>query len=337
MAGDGLAGGVELQQLLGHVAHRLLDARLRLFPRRAAEPVERRAGGAGELLDEVEPLDRDEELVLAGVAELHELLVVEADRDPFQADEQADAVVDVDDEVAGLQIAEVREERPGGRAAALVDLALFLEDVGLGPELQLRLRQAEAAAQMTDADQHRGGMAIVRALDRHREDVVVGEQLDRPLGAAGGMRDEDHRVAALAAAADLVDPVGHAAGELHRRLARDVDRVRHRRARGVSSAVAPDSHERDGVPLQQQFGRRRRALVLSRLLPGSWLDLVAQPCGPGLDLVRLGDEQRRLGRRDVVDDGGGAVEIARDRPAVPAAARSRPDRVPPLDRCVAGS
>ena len=137
-----LARGVELEQLLGHVAHRLLDARLGLLPGRAAEPVERRARGAGVLLDEIEPLDRDEELVFAGVAELHELLRLEADVDALQADEDADAVVDVDDEVADLQIAEVREERPRRGLAALVDLALFLEDVGLGPELELRVRAA---------------------------------------------------------------------------------------------------------------------------------------------------------------------------------------------------
>ena len=112
VARHGLARGVELQQLLGHVAHRLLDARLGLLPGRAAEPVERRTRGARVLLDQVEPLDRDEELVFAGVAELHELLRLEADVDPLQADEHADAVVDVDDEIADLEIAEVGQERP---------------------------------------------------------------------------------------------------------------------------------------------------------------------------------------------------------------------------------
>ena len=43
VARHGLARGVELEQLLGHVAHRLLDARLGFLPGRAAEPVERRA------------------------------------------------------------------------------------------------------------------------------------------------------------------------------------------------------------------------------------------------------------------------------------------------------
>ena len=141
-----LARGVELEQLLGHVAHRLLDARLGLLPRRAAEPVERRPRRAGVLLDEVEPLDRDEELVLAGVAELHELLRLEADVDPLQPDEHADPVVDVDDEVADLEVAEVGEERARRGSPALVNLPLFLEDVGLGPELQRGVRQPEARA-----------------------------------------------------------------------------------------------------------------------------------------------------------------------------------------------
>ena len=114
-------------------------------------------GGAGVLLDQVEPLDRDEELVVAGVAELHELLRLEPDVDPLEPDEHADAVVDVHDEIADLEIAEVGQERAGRRAAALVDLPLFLEDVGLGPELQRGLGQPEPAREVADADEHRRG------------------------------------------------------------------------------------------------------------------------------------------------------------------------------------
>ena len=100
---------------------------------------------AGVALDEIEPLDRDEELVVAGIAELHELLRLDADLDALQADEHADAVIDVDDEVADLQVAEVGEERRASRErAALVDLALLLEDVGLGPELERGVGQPEA-------------------------------------------------------------------------------------------------------------------------------------------------------------------------------------------------
>ena len=60
-----LARGVELEELFGHVAHRLLDARLGLFPGGATEPIERRPGRAGVALDEIEPLDRNEQLVVA--------------------------------------------------------------------------------------------------------------------------------------------------------------------------------------------------------------------------------------------------------------------------------
>ena len=74
VAGDGFARGVELQQLLGHVAHGLLDARLGLLPGRAAELVERRRGAAGVLLHEIEPFERHEQLVLVRVPQLHELL-----------------------------------------------------------------------------------------------------------------------------------------------------------------------------------------------------------------------------------------------------------------------
>ena len=111
VAGNGLARGVELEQLFGHVAHGLLDPGLRALPRRAAEPVDRRPRRAGVLLDEIEPLDRDEQLVVAGVAQLEELLLAVADADLLQADEHADAVIDVDDEVADLQVAQVREKR----------------------------------------------------------------------------------------------------------------------------------------------------------------------------------------------------------------------------------
>ncbi len=125
-----------------------------------------------------------EELVFAGVAKLHELLRIEPDVDPLEADEVPDAVVDMDDEVAGLEVAEVGQERARRRLAALVNLAFFLEDVGLGPELELGFRQAEAAAQMADADEHGRGVRVLGTLHRHGEDLVVGEELNRALGAA---------------------------------------------------------------------------------------------------------------------------------------------------------
>src|SRR4051794_31255183 len=100
MAGDRLARGVELQQLLGHIAHRLLDAALRALPGRAAEAIDRRPRRAGVLLDEIQTLDRHEQLVFTGVAQLEKFLLVVADADLLQPDEYADAVIDVNDEIA---------------------------------------------------------------------------------------------------------------------------------------------------------------------------------------------------------------------------------------------
>ena len=105
------------------------------------------------LLNEVQPLHRDEELVLAGIVELHELLSLETDFDPLQTHEYADAVIDVDNQVTRLQIAEIGEKRPCRRTPPLVDLPLFLENVGLGPDLQRRVREAEAAGQVTGSHQ----------------------------------------------------------------------------------------------------------------------------------------------------------------------------------------
>ena len=75
VAGAGLALGVELQELRGHVAHGLLDPLLDLVPAAAAQPVEggARALRARVLLHAVEGVDRHLELVAALVGEDHEL------------------------------------------------------------------------------------------------------------------------------------------------------------------------------------------------------------------------------------------------------------------------
>ena len=49
-------------------------------------------------------------------------------------------------------------------------------------------------------------MRVLGPFDRHRQNLVVGQKLDGPLRATLRVRDEDHRLAALAAAADLGRP-----------------------------------------------------------------------------------------------------------------------------------
>ena len=182
--------GVELEQLLGHVAHRLLDARLGLFPCRAAQPIERRPRSAGVFLNQIEPFDRHEQLVVAVIAKLEEfLLTARADRrlcwcQLLQADELADPVIDMDDEVANLQIAQVREKRLREVAALLRRAALFLENVGLCVDLKRGIRQTESSRQACRQQRAPRRHGRVGMLDRNRDDVVLLQDLDRPLGAA---------------------------------------------------------------------------------------------------------------------------------------------------------
>ncbi len=102
------------------------------------------------LLDQVQPLHWHEQLVVAVVAEFHELLLrlSGAERDLLEPDKRADAVVDVHDVVADLQIAQVGEERLAGRPSSLFGRApVLVEDVGLRVNRQRRGRQAESARQ----------------------------------------------------------------------------------------------------------------------------------------------------------------------------------------------
>ena len=129
-------------------------------------------------------------------------------------------MIDVDDEVADLEIAQVGEERLGEVAALLGRAAFFLEDVGLGVDLQRRIGEPEAARQRADGHEHRGRMRVLGALDGNGDDLVLLQDLDGALGAAVTVGDEQHRVAALAGLPDVGDPVVDAPAELHRRLAR---------------------------------------------------------------------------------------------------------------------
>ena len=216
---DCLARRIELEQLFGHVAHGFLDLRLGTFPGRAAEPIDGRLCRAGVLLNEIEPLDGNEQFVVARIMQLDEFLLVVADADFLQANEDADAVVDVDDGIADLQIAEIRQKGFRGRPSALGRAPLLLEDVGFGVNLEARVGQPETARQASQRDEHGRVPRVLSSLDRRCKHFVFFEQLDRPLGASRGRRDEQNRLARVAQPADLGNPVRYAPVKTDRRLA----------------------------------------------------------------------------------------------------------------------
>ena len=100
------------------------------------------------------------------VLELEEFLddVAAADGDLLEADELANAVIDVDDQILDLEVAQVRKECRGqGALSTLSTLAaLFLKNVGLNIKLEawglLRRAgrpQSESARQPSFGHQHR--------------------------------------------------------------------------------------------------------------------------------------------------------------------------------------
>ena len=145
-----LPRGVELEQLVRHVAHRLLDRGLRARPGRAAELVELRlrVRAAGVLLDEIEVLHRHQQLAAAGVLDLHHFALGRPERNALQPVKAPDAVIDVDDVVAHLQIAQIGDERLG-RALLAADArgGRRLEEVPLGVNGEVQLLEVEPARQ----------------------------------------------------------------------------------------------------------------------------------------------------------------------------------------------
>ena len=109
------AARVEVQQLGGGVAHLLGGLAPGLVPLARAEPVQRRLLGAdaGVARDQVQLRDRHVERRLVGVLEVQELArpPSPAQVDRRQAEVAADAVVDVDDRVADLELGQVLDQR----------------------------------------------------------------------------------------------------------------------------------------------------------------------------------------------------------------------------------
>ena len=330
VAGHGLARGVELEQLLGHVAHGLLDARLRLFPRRAAEAVERRPRAAAVLLDEVEARHGDEQLVVARVAKLEELeRLVRPDGHLLQADELADAVVDVDDEIADLQVAQVGEERGRRRSPrAVLRAPLLFEEVRLGEDLQLRGRQAEPARQDAGGDEHARGKRVFTAVDVHAAQFVVVEHFDEALGAAGRGGDEHHDLAPGARGLHFVNPLGQTAGVRQRGLggrtrgsglgarrgpsARAIRARLGRRDSGLGTPIVQDGIRDSSIPLSSPSSSRTDAAASWRSMSGQLMRMVADGAPAMPDLSHRPADDTRFGEVPL-----------RDRPAA-ALVRSSP-------------
>ena len=140
--------GVELQQLVRHVAHFGFDARFGFRPGGAAEPVEGRLrfSRAAIFLDQIQARQRNVELRFAGVFEQHEVALLIALHDLANAEKLSDAVRGVDHEVAGLEIGDVGGKRGQLRFGWLArDQVRGIEKIFRADDGQFRIGKHRAA------------------------------------------------------------------------------------------------------------------------------------------------------------------------------------------------
>ena len=221
-----LRDGVELEQLLGHVLHGLLHARLGLLPLLRAQPVEHRlhAFRRAILLHQVEARERNVQPRALGVLQHHELGGAAVFlRNLLQPLVLADAVLDVHDVIADREIAKVGEK---GRDLRLLPLRMrqrnlrLVEQIARAEEHQVCLGQRDAFGHVGLDDGGRrnvfvevGGLVDVdfaarlgrAAADAERQ-VVFVEDVGQPLDFAGAGDGEDN---ALAFAREPADFLGH--------------------------------------------------------------------------------------------------------------------------------
>ena len=173
--------GRDLDEFAGDLANPVLQLRLARLPPRAAELVEfdmRMIGAVAR--QQLDILDRQEELGLVGVAQLETVVRRARDIDGLQADEAADTVLDMDDDVAGRQARDLRDEvfelaaglaRPHQAIAEDILLGQHGKSVGLEPGLH--------------ADDREHGL-VARHRLHHPPRIHVGEIVKLVIGQHAG-------------------------------------------------------------------------------------------------------------------------------------------------------
>ena len=103
--------GRDLDELARDLADAILHARLARLPGGGAEPVELDAGLLRAVArQKLDILDRQEQLVAAGIVDLEAVVRRAGGLDGAQADEAADAVIDMHDDVAGGEARDLGDE-----------------------------------------------------------------------------------------------------------------------------------------------------------------------------------------------------------------------------------
>ncbi len=110
------------------------------------------------VLDEVHALERNVEAGFVGVFEEHEFAAAAVGFDLAETIELADAVVHVDDEVAGLELGEIAEETGGANfSAGALDGGSDVEEIGVAEKGDARFGESDPFGKRRADEQERGG------------------------------------------------------------------------------------------------------------------------------------------------------------------------------------
>ena len=199
--------GRDLDQPMRDLADALLHAGLAALPGGAAEPVERRVALVRAVArQKFEVLDRQEELVAACVVQLEAVVRRLAHLDRLQSDEAADAVVDMDHEVAGRERRDLLQHvRAAARLLAAADQPVA-EDVLFADDREIA--GLEALFEAHDGQRRRAGRQaerLAQSADRLGPlEAMFGEHAAQPVPRALGPGRDHHLLARRAERSDVL-------------------------------------------------------------------------------------------------------------------------------------
>ncbi len=215
----------DLDELGGNLADALLEASFARLPADAAEPIELGHPVARAIArQQLDVLDRQVELVAAGVADLEAIVRSAERRNGGEPIEAADAVVGVHDEVADGEAGRLGDEVGGAARLAARAHQPVAEDVLLADDSEVGCVEALLHAEHRKADvalAERLGLGVAVDLARVGE-AVLGKQGMEPFARARRKGRDQHALALALQAANVGDGRVEDIGALARSLGREV-------------------------------------------------------------------------------------------------------------------
>ena len=259
--------GRHLDQRARDLADALLHARLAGLPADAAETVELGAGLVRAVArQELDVLDRQEQLVAARIVQLEAVVGGAGRLDGAQPDEAADAVIDVDHEIAGREAGDLGDEilRLAGAAArphqAIAENVLLADEGGLGG-LETAFEPEHRQPDL------RGRQPQRRRPRRHRSEIgepVVGEHMAHALARAFAPQRDDH---ALARGLQAHDMLRHRLEHVAAGLVALGGEIASRPGAGIDHRALALRHRKRGEPRQRRQGEPLAPLRLGQIKP----------------------------------------------------------------------